>query len=203
MLQIREKLEKYSEYSCYMLHQHGCGTDSILPDKALLYQSQICKLPYPNDYDIRDIRAFIHRTSVGMDSPFTGLDGQTWGTLDDPDTQADDLITLKPRKKEDAFSTFVAEHASWYLKWPLRLLYDPTTLDSMIMYSDATISRITYTMVAVIAGLAPILSVYILTTLHTMKARLCMLTAFNVGIAVCLQIFTDARGTDLFIVTAV
>ncbi|KAF2439438.1 hypothetical protein P171DRAFT_369901 [Karstenula rhodostoma CBS 690.94] len=182
MLQIREKLKEYN--------------------KTLVYQSLMYKLPRPDDYDVTDIRNFIYSTQ-GMSGPFNPKEVGPWGTPQAPNHHAPDLITLRPRKKEDQFSSFISEKAIRYIQWPLsRLQSEEKRVRGMVVYHDSTVLKITYSIIGILAGLAPILSILVLTKLHTLKARLWTIAMFNVGIALSLQLFTEAKRTDIFAVTA-
>ncbi|KAJ4350371.1 uncharacterized protein N0V89_008992 [Didymosphaeria variabile] len=184
MLQVRERLKEYNE--------------------TLVLQSIILKLPVPDDYDVKDISCFIHLPQ-GMNAPLSGSDKATWGLPEQPDLRAADLVTLKPRRKEDRFSNFVSEHAIRYVQWPLKLFQSKKKREEhhgMVTYKDRTIHRATYIIIGTLAGLAPILSIIVLTKLHTMKARLWTTAVFNVGIAFSLQLFTEAKRMDIFAVTA-
>jgi putative flippase GtrA len=72
----------------------------------------------------------------------------------------------------------------------------------LVVYHDGTVLKITYVVIGLLASLAPILSIWVLTKMHTMRARLWTIAGFNVGIALSLQLFTEAKRTDIFSVTA-
>lgn len=138
-----------------------------------------------------------------MGGPFTGTEAGPWGTLKYPNNYASDLITLRPRTKEDWFSTFIAENAIRYLKGPLKKFQsEEDRLNGMMLYEDKTVLRFTYVIIGTLAGLAPILSIMVLSKLHTIKARLWVAATFNIGIALSLQLFTEAKRMDIFAVTA-
>lgn len=167
-----------------------------------MVQSTIFKLPQPDEWDLNNIRSHIF-SSHNMGGPLTARDGETWGTPEIPNIRAPDLITLQPREKVDKLSDFISKNTIKYLYWPLKKLQPIRhRVDGKVGYYDDSVRKITYGIVGIFAGLAPILSIFVLSQLHTMKARLWTIAAFNVGIALSLQLFTRAERTDIFAVTA-
>lgn len=138
-----------------------------------------------------------------MQLPFSGPDSYTWGSCADRESHSADLITLCPRPKEDPFSNFAAEKTIGILfKCGLDRFMKPSAIHGVVGYEDTTVFKITYWITGIVASLIPISSILVLYAVHSIKARLGVIAAFNVLLSVCLIGFTNAKRAEIFAVTA-
>lgn len=137
--------------------------------------------------------------------PFSlkGEDSETWGNIHQPKNHAPDIVCLLPRKREDMFSTLLTEHGlrKWF-DWGLSRFRKPCEISGLVGYEENTLLRLTYLTTTALASLLPIVSIVALYYVHSMKARLGIIAAFNVLISFCLAFFTSAKRTEIFAVTA-
>jgi len=141
------------------------------------------------------------QNGVVMGIPFSGPDGNAWGTPSARKQHSPDLITLCPRVKEDPFSAWVVEKAITKLFCCLRFK-KPSSKHGVIGYEDATVLKITYCITTVLASLILIASITVLYCIHSMPARLVVISAFNILLSVCLIAFTNAKRAEVFAITA-
>jgi hypothetical protein len=135
--------------------------------------------------------------------PFVGDDATTWGTKLYRTSHKPDLITLKPRAKEDAFSVWAAESTIFNLaRCGCFKFMKPSAVHGSIGYEDSTIYRITYWFTSILASTIPIASIVVLYQVRSMSARLGIIAAFNVLLAVCLMGFADAKRAEVFAISA-
>lgn len=90
ILKIRELLKEYNQ--------------------TLIQQSTILNLPEPDKWDLEDIQNFLNTTKMGS-LALVGDDAVIWGSVTARKSHCCDLVGLRPRPKEDAFSGWVAESA--------------------------------------------------------------------------------------------
>jgi len=125
-----------------------------------------------------------------------------WGAVTAPKAHETDLIALRPRRKEDAFSKLVAEHATKVLnifgweRWKKR-----HRVHQVVTLSDQTIFQFTFWVLSILAPLIPIASIAVLYRVHLMSARLVIIGIFNLVMSVCLKVMTDAKRAEVFAVT--
>jgi hypothetical protein len=155
----------------------------------------------PDRFDLHDVQTFLRSDHMGP--PFlSGWDRNTWGIPDDPDNYPPDLISVHPRIKEDTFSRVVAERAIHLFKCGLGRLTKGNSHLGRRVYYDTTVLKVTFCLTSAMAASLPIASIIVLIHLHSLKAKLWTVAAFNVLISVCLTFFTDAKRTDVFAVNA-
>lgn len=132
-----------------------------------------------------------------------GSDSTIWGSVDDRKSHKPDLITLCPRRKEDAFSAWAAENAIVGLfKCGCTRFMKRSKVHGVVGYEDSTIYRITYWITSILASLIPIASIVILYCVNSMRARLGIIAAFNVLVSVCLIGLANAKRAEVFAITA-
>lgn len=150
------------------------------------------------------IRRYLASDEIGEPYPLTGDDSDTWGTFPDPETHADDLITLKPRRDEDGFSNWITSKGivKFLALGGARFGRPSAKHGGRVSFEDTTLLRITYCITSIIASLSPIVSIAVLYVVHSMKIRLVLIAVFNVLITLCLTIFTTAKRTEIFAVAA-
>ncbi|USP76595.1 hypothetical protein yc1106_03869 [Curvularia clavata] len=182
ILRIREVLKEYND--------------------ALIQQAEILKYPKPGNWDLHHMQNYLHSEAMGEDS-LLGYDSNTWGSVFDRKSQKPDLVTLCPREKKDAFSTWAAENAIGGLfKCGCARFMKPSKTHGVVGYRDSTVYHITFWITSIVASLIPIASIVVLYVVKSMTARLGIIAAFNVLVSVCLVGFTTAKRADIFAITA-
>ncbi|KAF1917580.1 hypothetical protein BDU57DRAFT_571053 [Ampelomyces quisqualis] len=170
-------------------------------NNAVIQISMLHKIKAPDRFDLHDMQMFLQSAEFGP--PFlTGADARTWGSSKFPNDHPPDLIGVHPRLKEDTFSRVVAERAIHLFKCGLGRLTKGNKHHGRRVYYDSTVLKVTFGMTSGLAALLPITSILVLVNLHSLKAQLWTVAAFNVLISVCLTFFTDAKRTDVFAVNA-
>ena len=109
ILELRGALERYRESS--LPQRHECpfkrtGIDYIPRpwiDDALLKQSSVAQLGPPRTYDLKFLREWLERPTMGA-FPLLGLDRKTW----DPSNESD-LVAIHGRRPADLFSAWFSE----------------------------------------------------------------------------------------------
>jgi hypothetical protein len=200
ILTIRRLLPNYRMSRSTTVIRNMSHRTYTSPDKALLQHAKLNNMINPNDYDIHDLQSFLCSAKMGplcLESD----DAYTWGTTHEPKTYQHDLIALKPRINEDTFSRWIAERALLLIRIFGRCLNPSTKLGTVVIY-DSVIMRVTFWITSIIASMIPIASIVVLLHLKSEAARLGAIAGFNVLITVCLSIFTEAKRTDCFAVTA-
>jgi hypothetical protein len=162
--------------------------------------ASLCQMLSPDEYDLKDIQHFLGSEKMGP-LCFKGDDAYIWGSKPLPKTYSPDLIALKPRANEDTFSRWIAERAILLIRIFGRCL-TPSSKHRTVLIYDSIIMRVTFWITSVIASMVPIASIAVLLHLHTQAAKLGAIAGFNVLITVCLSVFTEAKRTDCFAVTA-
>ncbi len=134
---------------------------------------------------------------------FKGDDATVWGSVADRKSYAPDLITLCPRAKKDAFSTWAAEKAVLLLfRCGCARFKKPSRVHGVVAYEDTTIYRITYCITSIVATLIPLVSIVVLYCVRPMPARFAIMSAFNVLLSICLMAFANAKRAEVFAITA-
>lgn len=171
-------------------------------DEALIQQSVIHRFPEPDKWDLNYIQHFLATKDMGP-LALIGDDATIWGSTLAPDSHSPDLVALKPRQKEDAFSKWVTENAIISLfRCGCARFKKPSKVHGVVGYEDSNIFKITFWITSVLASLIPIASIVVLYCVHSVEARLGIIAAFNLLLSACLVGFTNARRTDVFAVTA-
>lgn len=171
-------------------------------NKALLQYSTILDLPKPSKWDLNDIQSYLETDDMGP-LALIGDDATTWGSTAHPKTYNPDLITLRERHNEDAFSKLVTEKV-------IKLLFrcgcarwkKSSSVYGAVGFKDRIFLRIAFWITTVVASLLPIASITVLYCVHSAAARLGVIAAFNVVVSICVAAFTTAKATDVFAVAA-
>ncbi|EOA87883.1 uncharacterized protein SETTUDRAFT_108559, partial [Exserohilum turcica Et28A] len=170
-------------------------------NKALIQISVLHQLQPPDKFDLSDIQHFLE-SDVIEPGFLQGVDRHTWGTCDDTENHAPDLIGIHPRKKEDDFSHFISENAIHLFKCGLGRLTKGDRNLSKKVYYDSTVLKVTSWITCILASLLPIASILVLVNLQSLKTKLWVIAAFNILTSVCLSVLTDAKRSEAFAVTA-
>ncbi|PVH93718.1 hypothetical protein DM02DRAFT_721607 [Periconia macrospinosa] len=168
-------------------------------NEALIQQACILGYPEPSQTDLEYVRNFLVNLKPGL----CGSDARIWGSAAQKTHHSPDLITLRPRPKEDPFSNFAAEKTIDFLfKCGLDRFMKPSPIHGVIGYEDTSIFKMTYWITSIVASLVPVLSIVVLYVVHSMKARLGIIACFSVLCSICLIGFTNAKRSEIFAVTA-
>ncbi|CAI6333416.1 unnamed protein product [Periconia digitata] len=167
---------------------------------ALIQQAHILGYPKPSHIDLEYLQSFLHEN---LKLTLCGPDATIWGSSLGKTNYSPDLITLCPRRKEDPFSNFAADKTIHFLfKCGLHRFMKPSPIHGVVGYEDTLIFKITYWITSIVASMIPILSIVVLYTVHSLKARLGIIAGFNVLLSICLIGFTNAKRSEIFAVTA-
>ncbi|KAF2498753.1 hypothetical protein BU16DRAFT_524817 [Lophium mytilinum] len=187
-------------------------------NEALLQQQSLAKLQLPSKSALRTLQDWLARPTGGQYS-LIGRDCRIWGYRFTTTDQARDLIAPLANI-EDRFSATLVS----YLLLPFRLLravipapsFKPktttTTSKSLPFLRESVleaqlqrcsvICRVTAVVTAVAASLLPVVSVVILYSLSSMKARLGVMAGFDTLFAFLLAGCATVRRGEVFAATA-
>jgi uncharacterized protein DUF6594 len=170
----------------------------ILEEEALIRQRTIAAMEDPSKYDLHHL----HKYLVQIGLPLEGTDSTIWGNQLHPHDRAPDLICLRPRQKEDAFSTWVVDKA---IKWFMNCFHHrmrPSKSIGLKGVADETLLRLTHWITTIIASVLPSISIIVLYCIKSTWGRLGALVGFNILLSVCLAAFTKATRSDIFEISA-
>lgn len=189
----------------YTMARVNCHVECRLADdetdEALIQQHKLHQIPDPTHFDLMDIHNLLWSDAMGAGA-MRGSDVNIYGHGDDPELHAIDLAGLCPRGKQDVFSQWISENAIHFFKCGLGRLNKANKQLGSNVYYDSTVLKVTGWITSIIASLLPIASILVLINVHTLKAKLFTVAAFDVLLSVCLTVFTDAKRSDVFAVTA-
>jgi hypothetical protein len=163
----------------------------------------------PAEADIRDLRRYLSHRDMGP-MVLMGEDSFVWGGLEQGENsgeRAPDLIVIKGRSKEDAFS-------NWLIRWITdtalpRLI--PTLRNKITKpyrqfdirpYNHEILVRMTQYIISVVASILPIASIVLLYYIKSMNVRLGLIGLCNLIFSVCLVKFTKAKQIEIFSASA-
>lgn len=176
--------------------------DAPLIDDALLQQAKMHSLGVPDKWDLRELQHFLETPDMGP-LALIGDDATIWGSVEHPKAHSPDIIALRPRPEEDPFSSWLAENAITSLircgcsRWK-----QPSRVHGVIGYQDNSIFRITLGITSIVASLIPLASVAVLYSIPSIPARIGVIGAFNLIIAISLTVFTKVKRSDMFAISA-
>jgi hypothetical protein len=190
---MREILKEYSQYNL-CIQQELCSLFNV--DHALIQQSFILNYPKPADWDLHFIQDFLQSNEMGP-LALIGKDAEVWGSYSERHSHSADLVTLKPRVKQDTFSVWAAETGTRFARY-----MKPSPVHGVVGFEDTVVYRITYWITSILASLILILSIVVLYLVHSMPVRLGTIAAFNILVSICLMGLTNAKRTEVFAITA-
>lgn len=155
----------------------------------------------PDSYDMNNLQHFLGSPLMG-ELALSGNDATIWGSVSAPKNHNADIIGLRPRVKEDSFSRWLAQRATIVFKCGLGRVKKPDPFSGRVVYYDRSVLKWTFWMTSILASLMPIASIVVLISVKSLPGRVAVIAAFNVLISICLTVFTDAKRTDCFAVTA-
>ena len=165
----------------------------------------LARMPEPDKWDRECIQSFLMTKDKdpAVLTPLIGDDCTIWGSVKNPKGYAADLISLRPRQNEDAFSNWIAKNAVLNLfRCGCARFKKISRVHGVVGIDDSSIYRVTSWLTSIIASLIPIASIVVLYSVGSMKARLGIIAAFNLLISTCLSTFTNAKRSEVFAVTA-
>ncbi|KAH6625857.1 hypothetical protein C7974DRAFT_312261 [Boeremia exigua] len=194
VMRVREVLKEYSA-------QAGVISANS-PDHALMQQSAILNYPNPDRWDLHHMQDYLQSAEMGK-MALRGFDADIWGTALQRDDHKCDLVTLRPRAREDPFSKWVNENAIVrFFRCGCARRMKPSPVHGMIGYEDTTVFRITYWFTSILASLLLVASIAILYSVESVPARLGIIAAFNVVVSICLMGLANAKRAEVFAITA-
>ncbi|KAF2119410.1 hypothetical protein BDV96DRAFT_610437 [Lophiotrema nucula] len=180
--EIRAKLKEYNE--------------------ALIQQHTIMQMKEPDPYDIDGIQCFMSNPIMGPRA-LIGPDCFVWGCYQNKQGFSPELVCLSPKQSADTFTYWLGARSITLLEaCGLGKFLKVSRKSGLKSIPLQTVFTLTFWLTSIIASLIPILSIAVLISVHSTKARLGTIAAFNILISVCLTVLTDARRTDVFAVTA-
>ncbi|KAF1950487.1 hypothetical protein CC80DRAFT_482584 [Byssothecium circinans] len=169
---------------------------------AIIQQATILKLKGPDPFDLHHIQNFLSCKTLG-NHQLIGNDRSVWGSFEDRKSHSDELICLKSRGDTDSFSRWLGSKAVKWMKACGCLRFKGIDRKfGTASLGDASIFKVTFWVTSIIAASLPVVSIVVLIKVKELEARLSAIAAFNVLLSVCLTVFTDAKRTDVFVVTA-
>lgn len=163
----------------------------------------------PANFDLKDLQHWMDYQTPN-EFYIKGQEHLNWGVKCYPNLCSSDLVGLRPRIKEDAFSRWVARNGAKVLKYDFRrwftcqCCFRPRKDCSKRRYYDTDVLKWTFMTTGVFVSLLPVASIAVL--LHFKKhgewVQVGIIAGFNVLIALFLTVLADAKRTDCFAVTA-
>lgn len=155
----------------------------------------------PSKIDMDDIQNFL--TCDHMNSTLFGVDHAVWGTFLAPQEYDKELVVLRPREGTDIFSRWLGSHVLKYLTCLGFARYKKIDKRyGSITTKDANVYKFTFACTSIVASLFPMLSIIVLILLDDIKKRVATIATFNLAISLLLTIFTEAKRTEVFAITA-
>ncbi|RMZ67702.1 phthalate transporter [Pyrenophora seminiperda CCB06] len=171
---------------------------------ALIQQHTILQMGVPDAYDLQNMKAFLESEMMNHGHSLEGADMDTWGSPGQSNDHSPELIVLRARESTDNFSRKLS---SWAVPLFTKLAFKSSWQKPNPTYGALTVREdrvfmITLWITSVIASMLPVVSIIILVTLEKLDQRLAVIAALNALLTVCLLVFTDAKRTEIFSVTA-
>jgi hypothetical protein len=166
-----------------------------------MQQVAMTALPQPTQYDLRFLQDWLERPDMG-NFAMMGLDRNVWGFTDEPTKHAQDIIVLRPQPHDDYFSTWIRNRLSWFHSSCLYRIKEVDLESGLAVYSNETVLRYTSALSTILASLLPIASIVFLYFIHSMAARLGVISGFTLVFCSCLTMFTSAKRGEVFAATA-
>jgi hypothetical protein len=159
-------------------------------------------MPEPTRYHLRFLQDWLERPKMG-NFALLGEDRHVWGSSDEPDVHAPDLIVLKARAAEDQFSKLVMGKlvvwAHGFFRSRAKRLSD---LESgQVVYEDDTLLRVTMSVTTIVASLLPVVSIVVLYYVYDVGGRLALIALFTLAFSLCLRGFSNAKTGEVFAAT--
>jgi hypothetical protein len=170
-------------------------------DEAMIQQRVILAFPDLKWNSLQEVRFF---NDVKLDGIVQEAH-PVWGSFTHVDiTGAKDLVGLCEHAEQDSFSKFVDRKVTKWFHRQVAYRFSKSLQENnpLTQYNYRTLLRSTALIVTIVACLLPILSISVLYSIKTMKARLGAIAGFNILLSVLLGVFTTAKRVEIFGVTA-
>lgn len=119
-------------------------------------------------------------------------------TMNDNCVPSGDLLCFVSRDEDDLFSRWIAERANKYFS-----KFMPTIEEVGVAgFKYSRILRLTVSIATIIGSVLPCVSIVVLYSLNSTWIRLVALFGFNILIAMCLIIMTNAKPLDIFAISS-
>jgi hypothetical protein len=173
----------------------------------LLQNAALSALSEPTRYSLRILREWLEGEGNHFGNlALKGEDSKTWGSSSQPQSQANDLIAIKPEVPSDKISQWIVEHlVIWIHHYILNgRSSKPDDLESgpLAVYDDEIVLRCTSYATTIIACSLPIVSTTVLYFLQNQNTRVGLAAVFTLIFVVCLVVFTQARRVEIFAAAA-
>ncbi|KAH0843904.1 hypothetical protein AYO21_08294 [Fonsecaea monophora] len=194
MLEIRSKLEKYSEPNVTLpLHApksiHFPGVD----------QKALGELGRPAKHNLTFLRSWFERRHMG-NRPIISSDRHVWDV-----EKEHDLVVLEPAGFADALSDWISGHCVPLYHRTIgkhhKATVDWDPASEMSWYSSSGIQAAVDVVATIISCLFPVGATVVLYFVQSMGARLGALAAFTAVFAFCLALLTNAKRVEIFAAT--
>jgi hypothetical protein len=153
----------------------------------------------PDMYDLRNMQCFLGSAKMANGGALIGPDSEIWGTLLRENSHSRELLVLKAREGGDSFSRKLSGWAVPLFKSVACASLQKADPDiGVLMVKEDRVFKLTMWITSLIASMMPIISIVILIKMKELN----VIAAFNALLSVCLIMFTDAKRTDVFSVTA-
>ncbi|KAG9231186.1 hypothetical protein BJ875DRAFT_517842 [Amylocarpus encephaloides] len=177
---IQEKMVRYYEY--------------------LFYSAAISNTSRPNSHNLEFFREWYGRADMG-NRPLLDDDQHVWGGTHD-----EDLIALGQPSGNDVISRWLVDNVTPLLHKMLRSHRPPADIEAAVVcyssYSDRKLHRCINIISTVISSLFPILSIVLLSRVHSLQVQLCVIAAATSIFSFCLACITEGRRIEIFAATS-
>lgn len=169
--------------------------------EALIQASTIAGYPSPTTFDFDVIRRQLDVLYDKKILTLMGRDGSMWGSTVNPTGHALDVINLRRRQNlnEDAFTRWTTGTLlPWFDRcWPRLRKNEPRYGGPG--YVAEPFLNFSFCVSTVIASTLPITAISVLFYVNSMRGRLISIGVLNILYALCFNIFTNPRRSDVFI----
>ncbi len=156
----------------------------------------------PSTYDLKDIQGYLEEEEMGL-LALRGADQNIWGSTLNSEGHAPDLVSLRGRHSEGAFSKWVTEKLTIKLFQCFGYRFKKIhPRYGMVVCEDDTVLAATRLISSILASLLPVASIVALYTAQSMAARLAIIAAFSLVFSVLLSMVTAAKVSEIFAATA-
>ncbi|KAJ8133163.1 hypothetical protein O1611_g460 [Lasiodiplodia mahajangana] len=198
LLEVREKLEKYSKLTRYPA-QGRISTDST--DACLLTQAQLNALPRPEERNIGVLRDWLQRPAYG-NGFLRGFEKRTW------DIERGDMVALqKEADDSDSLTRWLFRvvpgsfHNRWAHRWKSPVQGREGEED-LFEYKSSTLVRFATSVTTLLSTIFPLISIPILYLVESMSIRLGLIVVFTSLFSLALLLASNARRVEIFMASS-
>jgi hypothetical protein len=166
----------------------------------MIQQAQLLTHQRPSRKDLKYMQNFLH---TELNLSLCGPDSTIWGSVLRRKDFSQDLINLHPKVDKDVFSDWAIDKTITYLfRCGCARFMKKSPIHGVIGYEDMEVIRVTYWITSIIASLLLVSSIVVLYMVQSMPVRLGLIAGFNALMTICLIIFTNAKRSEMFAITA-